>query len=546
MAQKPEILVIIPARGGSKGIPRKNLRTLCGKPLIAYAINTALNSNFNPDVFVSSDDDEILFTAEKLGARTISRESEFAKDTTTLDPVVYDAYKRVKEENRKNYQFVITLQPTTPLLKSSTLDDAIQKMIDNPETDTLISAINDTHLTWKKENEVFVPNYKERMNRQYLTPVYKETGGFLIAKSEAVKVDSRIGGCVDLFVLSGEEAIDVDTYDDWNLCEYYLKRKSILFVVSGYDEIGLGHVYNTLGIANEILNHEISFLVDSNSHLAHDKISMTNYPLFQQEQEKIIDDIRKISPDIVINDILDTKKEYMLQLKDAGYAVINFEDLGEGAAYADMVINAMYPETKKIPNHYYGQQYFCIKNEFYLADEKKIEDKVGRVLITFGGVDPNNLTLRTLSAIYEYCIENHILIDVLAGLGYNNYDSLKEFSKINIYKDVANVSGYMSRADIAFTSAGRTTFEIATIGVPTMVLAQNEREKTHFFATGENGFVNLGLGVEISREKLLQAFEDLVGDYTTRLELHQKLLGNEVKNGKKRVIGLINELINSL
>jgi len=117
-------------------------------------------------------------------------------------------------------------------------------------------------------------------------------------------------------ILEDGEEIDIDTYEDWNLCEYHLKRKEILFVVTGNKEVGLGHVYNTLLVANDILNHSIKFLVDSSSQLAYEKIASKNYPVIIQSSKNILDDIKKISPDIVINDRLDTSSEYIESLKN--------------------------------------------------------------------------------------------------------------------------------------------------------------------------------------------------------------------------------------
>ena len=90
MTIKKNILVVIPARGGSKGIPRKNLRLLGEKPLIYYSIKNALQSKYNLDVFISSEDEEILNTAHKFGAKTHRRYLSISDDKTTLDPVIYD------------------------------------------------------------------------------------------------------------------------------------------------------------------------------------------------------------------------------------------------------------------------------------------------------------------------------------------------------------------------------------------------------------------------------------------------------------------------
>ncbi|BBG65161.1 N-acetylneuraminate cytidylyltransferase [Hydrogenimonas sp.] len=537
------ILLVIPARGGSKGIPRKNLRTLVGKPLITYAITTAKASKFDIDIVVTSDDDEILNIAQKMGAGIHQRSKAASTDQATLDPVIYEAWQDSKQKYDKEYGIIVTMQPTSPLLRTRTLDEAIEKMLKNRNIDTVISAIDDTHLSWRRENDRFVPNYKERLNRQYLTPTFKETGGFLITRASVVTPRNRIGENVDLFILEGPEAIDIDTYEDWNLCSYYLKRKRILFVVSGYPEIGLGHVYNTLIVANDILNHELLFLVDDKSDLAYEKIMEKNYPVFKQNSSDIVEDILKLEPDVVINDRLDTDREYMLSLRKEGIVTINFEDLGPGALEADLVINAIYPEKTIMPNHYFGHKYTLLRDEFILSNRSPVKEGVDNVLISFGGVDPNNFTKKVLEAIYDYCESNDIEINVVTGLGYKEYESLKPFKKIKVRKNIHNISDFMENADIAFISAGRTLYEIAAVGTPAIVLAQNEREMTHFFASEANGFLHLGLGANVDRETIFENFKSLADSFETRQYMQRLMLEKDLKAGRERVNRLINNVL---
>lgn len=537
------ILVVIPARGGSKGIPRKNLRMLSGKPLIYYAIKNALSSKFKPDVYVSSEDDEILHTSIQFGAKVHKRDPRIADDKTTLDPVIYDSYEYAQKQEKKKYDLIITMQPTSPLLKSKSLDDAIERLVKSPKTDTIIAAKDSTHLSWRKEGDKFIPNYKERVNRQFLTPVFTETGAFLITRSSIITPENRIGENVDLYLLSNGEEIDIDTYEDWNLCEYHLKRKHILFVVTGNDKVGLGHVYNTLLVANDILNHRVTFLVDKESTLAYEKIDSKNYPVFIQSHKDILKDIEEIGPDIVINDRLDTTKEYMSGLKKLGVKTVNFEDLGTGAAEADMVINAIYPEKEVLSNHYFGHEYFILRDEFIYTEPKNKIGDVKNVLITFGGVDPNNFTKKVIEAIYGYCLEKNIEITVIAGFGYDKYDTISSYESISIKKNVQDISRYMRDADLIFTSAGRTTYEIASIGTPAIVLAQNERELTHFFASSEYGFLNLGLGKNVTHNEILKNFTKLVDSRKNREHMHKLMLKTDLKKGRKRVNSMINKLL---
>ena len=115
-------LVIIPARGGSKGIPRKNVRIMVDKPLIGYSIENALNSHHDLDVVVSTDDDEIARISYSYGARVIIRPEALATDSVTLDPVIFHAMNEMEKEQNVQYDIIITMQPTSPLLKEETLD----------------------------------------------------------------------------------------------------------------------------------------------------------------------------------------------------------------------------------------------------------------------------------------------------------------------------------------------------------------------------------------------------------------------------------------
>ncbi len=537
------ILVVIPARGGSKGIPRKNLRDLQGKPLLYYAIHTALASHYSPDVYVSSEDEEILTVAKHFGAKVHQRDLEIANDETTLDPVIYAAYRYAQTTEQKIYDLVITMQPTSPLLKVTSLDAAITRLLQTERIDTVIAAKDDTHLSWRYEDGRYLPNYTKRVNRQYLTPTFSETGAFLITRGRILSPENRIGKHVSLHLLKNGEEIDIDTYEDWNLCAYYLKRKHILFVVTGNAEVGLGHVYNTLLIANDILEHQVSFLVDSKSQMAYDKIKSKNYPVSIQTEEDIVQDIQKINPDMVINDRLDTDIPYMKALKALEVKVMNFEDLGEGASLADSVVNAIYPEKRIIPNHYFGHAYFLLRDEFLLAPLKKIQPRVSRVLITFGGVDPNNYTLKVLESIDTLCRQEGIAVTVITGFGYDKFHTLEKFTDVSVLRNIGNISEHMLAADLIFTSAGRTVYEVASLGVPTIVLAQNEREMTHFFASKAYGFLHLGLGYLLSKESILEHFKELVEGYESRIYMQELMQSVDLKSGRKRVKEMITMLL---
>jgi CMP-N-acetylneuraminic acid synthetase/spore coat polysaccharide biosynthesis predicted glycosyltransferase SpsG len=540
------ILVVIPARGGSKGIPRKNLRYLAGKPLLFYVASMLKKSKFKLDAYLSSEDQEILGLGKKLGLKTHKRDLEISGDAVTLDPVVYSCLQYAEKKESKNYDLVVTMQPTSPLLKVESLDNALIKIINNCEIETILSASDATALSWTKKENTYTPLYEKRLNRQYLKPTYNETGGFFISRRNIVTENNRIGSKVSLYLLDDSESIDIDTFQDWAICEYLLKKKKILFVVTGNSIVGLGHVYNSLLIANDILNHEIQFLVDKDSNLAAEVLAKYNYKVTIQKKLDILDDIKELSPDIVINDRLDTDEEYITSLKKICSKVINFEDLGAGAVVSDLVFNAIYPENKEYKHHYYGADYFLLRDEFLLSKTKVITDKIEKVLLTFGGVDPLNNTLHVLRSIYEYCIQNNIEIKIIAGIGYDKFNTLESFSNVTILRDVKNISDYMLDADIIFTSAGRTVYEVASLGIPCIVLAQNSRELTHYFASSNHGFINMGLGSDQNGNEILDTFKNLAVDFEQRKKMSALMRKTDFMNGRKTVINLIKNEIEKI
>ena len=185
-----KILTVIPARAGSKGIPNKNIRIIGGHPLVYYSIKNALDSEMITNVIVSTDSPEVKIIAEQMGAKVKWRDESLCGDAITLDAVIADAIPRKNE-----WDYIVTMQPTSPTLRVNTLDEAIKYTIEN-DLDTVISAINAPHLSWREKDGKKVPNYTERLNRQYLPPCYMETGAFVISKASVVTPETRIGAKV--------------------------------------------------------------------------------------------------------------------------------------------------------------------------------------------------------------------------------------------------------------------------------------------------------------------------------------------------------------
>lgn len=543
-------IAIIPARGGSKGIPRKNLRPMAGMPLIYYSIKACLDANGVDHTIVSTDDEEIALFAQRFGAEVLMRDNELANDAATLDPVIAHAVDVYESQSSIKIDTVLTVQPTSPLVAAQDIDSALEQLA-STRSDTIISAVEDKHLCWKKnDNGEITPDYSKRVNRQQLPDKYKETGAIVACKREIINTGSRIGENISLYIMDHDKSHDIDTLSDFYLCESLLKRKKIAFVVKGNKEIGLGHAYRSVMLANELVRNEIHFFLSDEDELAAGYITKHNYPTTIIRQNDLLKTVLAWQPDLVINDILDTELSYISELKDNKIKIVNFEDLGEGIKQADLVVNALYPTALPYSHVVNDYGYFCLRDEFLHPPKKEKTDEVKNVLLCFGGVDEGNLTLHSLKAIGSYCKEKNIAITVILGMGYSYQHDLDKLlqesellSTVDIVKTTTRISDYMAKADLAITSGGRTVFELSAMKVPTMVICQNQRELTHKFATSDSGVINLGYRLDVSEHQIYTVFVSAVENKDMRKLMLEKASTLDLTKGKKRVISMIEALM---
>lgn len=537
------VLAVIPARGGSKGIPRKNMRLMNGKPLIGYAIENALACPEIDAVVVSSDSEEILsFAAQYEKVTCLDRHSELAQDAVTLDPVIYDATLRYEAQVGRQVDAVVTLQPTSPLLTVKTLSSALS-FFEKSGADTVISVVNKPHLSWTKSAEgKIVPAYEKRLNRQQLPPRYLETGAFFITKRQYVVKDSRLGKDIEVYEVPEVESTDIDTKEDWTVCESLLTRKLIAFRVDGYRELGMGHIFRALTLAYDLIEHDIVFICNSAHREGIEKLRSTNMPVVEVADDDELEAwMRDHRPDVLVNDILDTDLAYIQRMRPYTGRIVNFEDLGTGARAADAVVNAIYEGASAHSNTFTGKRYVALRDEFLASVPTECHEDVRKVVVMFGGSDPLNLSERVYDLAMSYGGDHGpISFEFILGPGYKGRDlaSVPERG-ITVVRDLIRVSDAMRDADLAFCSQGRSTFELASMGVPTIVLAQNERERLHTFAQMDNGFINLGLGSAVTDEDIEATFNWLVGAKSVRREMHNLMLANDLKPGIRRVKRII-------
>ncbi len=229
---KKNIISIIPARGGSKKIPKKNIKLLAGKPLIKYSIEVSLKSKYINRTIVSTDDSEIAGIAKKLGAEVIMRPKELATDSCATEPALQHVVDYLKEKEGYNVDVIVLLQPTCPLRAVKDVDNAIELLI-KKNADSVVSVFEDYYYSWFGEIEKdgsFNPqyNYKERPLRQKIKPKHHEVGSIYVMTADLLRKEkNRMGGKIFPYLLDKKKALDInDEFDFW-LIEEMIKQKKI-------------------------------------------------------------------------------------------------------------------------------------------------------------------------------------------------------------------------------------------------------------------------------------------------------------------------------
>lgn len=235
-----EILAIIPVRGGSKGIPGKNIKPLAGRPLLAYTVDAALNSKYITRTVVSTESEKIKETAKSLGVEVLDRPAELAQDETKTAPVLLHVVDELEKKEGYKPDVVVLLQATCPLRDTKELDAAIELFLKKEKKgiDSVFAAksLGTTHSKWRKspfsQSEIVYEclfDYRNRPRRQDSDKHYSlftETGATYIIKTDVMKkVKDFIGEKPELY-LDGS-CVDIDNPEDFERAEKILEKRRL-------------------------------------------------------------------------------------------------------------------------------------------------------------------------------------------------------------------------------------------------------------------------------------------------------------------------------
>ena len=228
--RKADIRAIIPARGGSKRLPRKNLTIVNGHPLLAYTIMQAKASKLLSGVYVSTDDSEISGVARQYGAEVIERPAELASDVSSSEEAMLHAAQILREQGEAGIDAFMMLQCTSPVRSDDDIDSAIELFV-KERADSLLSVCSAKHFLWRLGEAGAEPvnySFQNRPRSQDIIPQFQENGSFYITSKEVLMEEKcRLGGKIVMYVMDFWSAFEIDDENDLILIQWIMKQRNI-------------------------------------------------------------------------------------------------------------------------------------------------------------------------------------------------------------------------------------------------------------------------------------------------------------------------------
>ena len=530
-------VILIPARGGTSNVARQNLRLVADKPLIYYVIKNALS--YTNNVYVSTDSDEIRDVSLLYGAKVIQRPKNLTSDSTKLEEIAFDVLAKINRNH--TFEKCLILNPKYPLIKPSTIKKLFSIL--NGKIQTVYGFDQISHYQYKQI--LFYSNGFGKFTNELSNCVITEKIVAFNCKKflRTRKFSTEKFG----LKLTENEPIALNSYHDFGVLEKILKRRRILVRVDGSSKIGLGHVHNTLTILNHFRNDEILIVMNSQNKLGYKKFQEHLYQVnFFKNDSQLFEVIKKFQPHMIFNDILDTSINYIKKLKKEKIFVVNFEDLGDGRRYADLVFNPIYHSNKNNSNEYFGPNFACVRDEFRIWEPTVLKTSPKNVVIIFGGSDPTNKTYQVLKLLEKYKLKN-MKYSIIIGQDYKERKKLldliskmkKDNFLIELNENIDFLSKIFHESDFAITSNGRTVFELGSLHVPMIVIPVNEREKRHTFVQKSNVGYMIQLHNVSETHDFLKVFNKML-QYNIRKKFQNNLKRINLLYGVDRVVQKIN------
>ncbi len=539
MNQQRAVTVLIPAIKKEARFQDDLVKKIAGVNPIQRTLTKAIELGLpSESIFIFTDSEEIQLIGERNNISVLF-DPTLSWESTDIETNL----RAISSNFTEDSDYVLILSPYALLLDVNTLRAALGEAR-RLEIDVLKPV--------REERGEIVKPGKLRTVSESLTSRHEKflvvSNAFCLIRIKRLR-DSRNSSWGVRYWTVDERSLEIESLRDWWVCEKLLKRRRIVFRVIGNSQVGMGHIFRALSIAHELTDHELLFVSDHHNQVAVNELAGYDYWLGIYDELEITQKIIELQPNLVVNDILDTDLRYIETLRNAGIAVVNFEDLGGGAKAANLTINELFDAPQfDAPNVRWGHEYFFTRDEFAAAKPNDFRESVTDVLLAFGGTDQHNLTWTIYNAISDFCSKSEIFIHIVVGPGYAKFDELvsKVGSVENVFITHASgvISSIMERVQLAIASNGRTVYELAQMNVPGIVISQHLREESHLFACPENGFIPLPIGSEVElQKKVLEEFNVLVRDKAVRHDLFTNVSQFDFNPNKEKVVSEILQVL---
>lgn len=579
-----KVIAIIVARLSSSRLPEKHFKLLLNKPLISWTLNELRKSKYIDRIVIATTD---RAEDDKLYAFAIREKIDCYRYSGNIDHVT----KRIRKTAEQYHaDVVVSISGDCPLIYAPTIDRMVEKLSEE-KADTCNIAERNGRKCIHEGIGVMTMNTWRKIDDLSMEPVSQEHPGsyakdrpdeFLSCAAEDEEIFYEINHRISVdtpadmefmnkvfSVLNGENkdislpnVIDLlkKRPDLMEINKHVYQKKlrdktgKILFRVNGGKGIGLGHLMREITIAKLLMEFHgagVRFLVNGDVSVK-DILTRYGLPFFtlsaggQREEE--ISMIKSIFEEfkfhMIILDLRGVMSiNYMNSLKSLNVPAVSVDNTSKGACLADINIFPVAYFDDKFLSHcdikgevYGGAEYVVIDDKFNIphhGKRKHSQNNALKVLVTFGGTDPNNLTERVVRALVETDLS--LQLDVIIGPAFrkgNRFEDLfqKYKEKITLYKNIDNLSGLMSTADIAFTALGITTYELAYMGVPSVIIANFRSDEKYL-----NVFKKLGISLPLGY------YNDLTGGDIRRAAgmfvRNKSMLKSMSQKGKRLIDG---------
>jgi len=526
------VVAIVPARGGTDSVPYLNIKRLGDRPLLAHTLDAAKSASCIDRVVVSTDDLRVAEVAKAHGGEVpFLRPSDLAADIPSLKPVIVHAVREIEKAGDR-VDVVVVLQATSPFREAEAVDQAVDGLVSGGY-DTVLSVTEDRTLSWRAADGMLAPLFQKEGRREEQEPVYKENGAVVALLRAVLDSPSRFGDRIGYLVLDKRAAFTVHDLEDFWMAERLLAQPRVLFRVDGGAKVGMGHVYRSLAIADALRalsRAEIAFLMCADHTEGLLTVSRHGYPVrvvAGRGAEAALGHIRDFAPAILINDLPALESAYLTALSHLGATTVNLvdtvDDLETTEHYAQVIVSVM-NRDRETPEGFYGGPAYAILRDQFRGQEKEVRDQPRMVLLSFGGSDPQGLTLKAARALADLPTDIKLLAVAGPAFSYG-----KEFEALErtlarriplIHEAAGHIADLMLEADVVVGSGGMSVYEIAALGTPGIVLGQNLREDERMREFAHHGTVEyLGLGTEVDEQAIATAVRSLLADVARRRQM---------------------------